>query len=312
MKLLLTLLTFSMLACTLSTASVQPTPALPYATGTATVIPSATVGVAETNAAYEQAVLDANLTNVAYEGLFVDATVQSSQLTAQADMWTHEAALMADEYFKATGTAQATAVPMTQTAIIDKRIELAVSSGILTAQGPTAIVEVAKAHAQAETEVIKAWAIVWMMFTLAPVPLLLAGLLIKRAVPVGERNQRLELVRDGGRHVDFRDKPCTDEQMDELAEGVLRRGKTLAVGQWEGRNSQTFSRSTFLPVRLFFRENGLAVPNKEGELTLTDDGREFLKAWLEAPRLSPSDAEDGDATGNLALMSVRERLVGEA
>lgn len=81
--------------------------------------------------------------------------------------------------------------------------------------------------------------------------------------------------------------PCTPDQFREFAENITQGKKTLAINQWEGKDT-LFTRPVILRVRAWLRENRESVfvtSTDDGQLVPTDDLLNFLCGWLDADRL---------------------------
>lgn len=74
--------------------------------------------------------------------------------------------------------------------------------------------------------------------------------------------------------------PCTPVMLTEFADGVINNSKSLGVNNWEGRNTEHWTRSAFSKMRSFMQSNKFVMTGDKNNLVLTDDGRAFLLAWL--------------------------------
>lgn len=309
----LLLLPLLVLACAAETSVTMPAPTQPLPQATETPIPSPTPDTAATHAILEQAALDAQLTNVAFESLHIGATVQAAQLTAQADGWTVTAAMMADEYFKATGTAQQTAVPLTQTAIVDKRNEVAVMAAILsaTAEAPTLVIAQARAESEAMFEPVRSAGMAAAPWSLTLAALALVVFVLRRwhlsdMKPQAYGSEIYHLQKVGGAdlvHV----TPERADQLRHLAQGVFREGKSLAINQWE-RAGSPFSAAEFGELRNWMMQNKLTVSTGKGELALTPDGESLLRSHLpHSGFITPNGAPPPSTLGETTHIEAGER-----
>jgi len=89
----------------------------------------------------------------------------------------------------------------------------------------------------------------------------LIGLDLNRNGVIGYPREplRIELIEDTGRKVTFIDLPGTDEQLAELANGLLQ-GAPFSEGQWTGAG-RPFSRAEFLALRDEMLDRGLITWN---------------------------------------------------
>lgn len=269
MKNALWLLPVLMLACVLETP-VQPLP-----TPSATVVPSATVSVAQTNAAYERDVLNAQLTNVAYEGAFLASTEQAARFTQESGGWTATAAEVRHQEWAAGQTN----VPVSQTAlmVIQEGYVIRGTELAMTLQAPTLLVMQARAQAESETERMRAWGIVWMMFALPAGLLMLLAAVWRRPVPVAGETF-VHLPREGGADLAF----VSEEravQLGHLARG-LKQGKKLRWKDWEFSGTP-LPRPEYADLRQFLADAKWVTVGTDGELNLTPEGDEVVQRYAQ-------------------------------
>lgn len=98
---------------------------------------------------------------------------------------------------------------------------------------------------------------------------------------------------DGNLRMDKYTVPCTREQLLQVAENVLTKGWTLAINQWESAET-LFTRNTFSKLRSWLQASHFAVSAGSGTLALSDTGRAFLEAFLNASQL-PTEYQFGEA-----------------
>lgn len=101
-------------------------------------------------------------------------------------------------------------------------------------------------------------------------------------------------TKDNGAKSTRRVIPCTPDQLSELAENITQGKKTLAINQWEGRDT-LFTRDAILKVRAWLRDENehpeiFVIPTDDGQLAPTGELFDFLCGWLESKSL-PSDYE---------------------
>jgi hypothetical protein len=86
--------------------------------------------------------------------------------------------------------------------------------------------------------------------------------------------------RNGNRRIQRLEIPCDEEQLKELAAGILN-GTTLAEANWTGKG-KTFGLPSFRKLRAYLASSGLATQNdKTGAWEMTQDGLDFLERYLE-------------------------------
>lgn len=92
---------------------------------------------------------------------------------------------------------------------------------------------------------------------------------------------RVELIQDGGRHVDYLDLPAKPEQLRALADG-LSAGRQFSLSAWSGAG-KAFSRSEFEALRSALLARGLARwrnPESQAQgIELLASGRAILRQF---------------------------------
>jgi hypothetical protein len=249
----------------------------------------------------------------------------NAQTTAEAEArvqeqlrWTAEADARVHEQAVWTATAAPLSVPATATqqAILNLQIaaQQTLEAGKLTAtaEAPTLTVAMADAKSYSETATMRAGAEVFALFSSGLAMLGVAVFVLRRwnSVPApsiqpapASEVTRIEMREKGKGFAHYQrfSVPCSEEALTELAEGLLSGTKTLAVNQWEGRESEHFTRERFGEMRAWMLANKFALSIGSGILALTEAGQSFLEAWLEKRSLTEgfSFAGDDAVPGNI-------------
>lgn len=131
----------------------------------------------------------------------------------------------------------------------------------------------------------------------------LIGMDLNRDTYIGERPEplRIELVQEGGHHVTFIELPATQEQLTELANGLLK-GIPFAEGYWTGAN-RPFSKNEFLCLRDEMLNRGLIAwinihAHAQG-MQLTAAGRAVMRRLQPmGSRMPPSPTPEAQSGAN--------------
>jgi hypothetical protein len=107
--------------------------------------------------------------------------------------------------------------------------------------------------------------------------------------PQAETVTRINLYKNNGATSIVYTIPCTPEQLSELAENITQGKKTLAINQWEGKDT-LLTRPVILRVRAWLRDNHFVSIAPDGQLIPSDELLNFLCAWLDRGVL-PADYE---------------------
>lgn len=266
---------------------------------TMTPIPSATVGYQDTAIVAQQTAMEAVRVNAGITAEFEQRLQEQLQITAAAEQRNYEVLAW-------TQTALPTIVSLTgtqQAAMNTQAAGVATfesSRMTATAAAPTLMVAIANSELQARHAQLNYFVGLLGMLGLAFFMLAAGFFLIKKTVtmrtadflredpqPEAEEEEKVlgtvvTLQRDQKltRYV----VPCSAEQLTELAEAITQGKKTLAINQWEGRET-LFTRPVILQVRAWARENGFAVPAPDNQLAPTNEFFAFLIGWLERKEL---------------------------
>lgn len=294
-----------------------------YSTSTPSIDYISTIAVAQTQGAYAQetaqvvigigiqATSDHEQREYEQNKMNIDATQSASYLTSQSSMW--------------TATAAGTSIAATQTQQPIQNTQIAgvqtLQAGNMTAvkEYPTQIIAIANANNYEKTYWIE-FAI--RMFTLFGIGIFLIGVgyfaaRYKPSITVQEVDKDIvpddlvipipiqDYAQNIGTTITVKDEsspaftsetryifPCTDEQLDELADKVINQGLSLAYDNFVGKGSK-FTRETYAPVYSFMQANRLAKSTgiKNKGIILTDrefglvNGWDVLLGWLEKREL---------------------------
>lgn len=315
------------------TETVTPTP-------TSTHEPTPTVG-------YQATAIAAQQTADAANRLMVEATSEHERRQYELLAFTAEAERRQMWLYGETATAAMTAIPATQTQAammadaIATQQSIMITSQVMTQRAPTMIVALANATSQAQFARIDAIVRIFALFGLGCFMLGIGLWLLRSPPKIVERAEDVHIpdapedpiihpidlgtvitVKNdqGGGFVSASKMmvPCTPEQLTELAEGLISGNKTLAINQWEGKMSVTFTRDVYILMRNFMQANRLVRSDRAGRLMLTADGEAFFRAWLEQRSIPPSyefDPGSADITGKTAHEHenhAHDHAVGEA
>jgi hypothetical protein len=286
-----------------------PKAAIAIAEPTETPVPTATIDYQATIAVVQQAAQDAqqqaNQAQAeadAQRRLMVDATVTheavmliAAQMTQSSEVLSAQGTQVA---VNATASAYPTSIPLTATQ------QMTINSVRETQQAandPKFIEKRANAEAYAQNagklmmvEIGLKWAVALFVITLG-MALVIFVMRAPNNVPSKDTNQeihieqlkKIPMVADSeNRNRTIRAEVlCTNEQIVDLANGILNMKMTLGFNQWQG----TSVHKNLKEIRDFFQEHKFArlIPGKGGELIVTSEGEEFLiECWnLKEPPL---------------------------
>jgi hypothetical protein len=276
----------------------------PSVTPSETPEPTATIG-------YQATAIVAQQTADAASRLMVEATAQHEALINEQIGYTAESERQEMQILEWTATAAPSSIPATQTQtyLNDKanatRQSMMITSVVMTQQAPTMIIAMAQAETQARFAPINAGIYVFAIFSISCFLIGMTVWFLRRPVEMGTQTESEETPEepyelDLGTVVNVKKNndgylstrrmvvPCTPEQLTELAEGLISGEKTLAINQWEGRNTK-LTRDTFMAVRNFLQTNQyVRNAGGVGNLALTADGEAFFREWREKQTLPPS------------------------
>jgi hypothetical protein len=285
-------------------------------TATRTVTPSPTVGWQATAVAAQATADEARRIDTAATAAEKERVQEQLGWTAQADIRTAQSS-------DATATAYGTSVPLTGTARAEDMTAMnaymTLSAGQLTAthEAPTqaaAMVQVGYERRFGWVNYVAMGCLAFLFFGLGVFalgrsrgggePMVTHQQTVREEpeiiVPVKETvvNVKTATGQGWGRDRLMR-VPCSPEQLTELAERVIMQNESLGVNNFEGAKS-LLTRAVILQVRHFMQSNELASSIRAGRVELTEDGRAFLRGWLEKHSLPHSfefDGEDGQKPG---------------
>lgn len=283
-----------------SIANTQPAQVLP--TTTSAPIPTATIG-------WEQTAIVAQQTADAASRIMAQETAAESSReheklswTATVDAATFDASHLTQLSDAATATAVPTWLPITLTAAVeqynyqlteqaDMRTQVAA-----TLSAPTLIVQMAQSEAMAKYADSNAMALVMVKFAIAVFILCLSVVLIgfvffdlkKRDLENPEKKEEspepepipfVEILSSAGNQYLRAEINCSNEQLLELAEGVLERRMPLAFNAWEG----TIVHRNLKQIREFMVDHKYAkvIRGSNGALDLQAEGERFLRECLQ-------------------------------
>lgn len=263
---------------------------------TQTPVPTSTIGY-EATAQMAQATAD--------EARRVNAmvTAEHEQRIQAQLMLTAQYEQQIQEIYSWTITAALTSVPLTATqqAIINTQIiqEQAIVAAQMTAthQAPTQVAAMARAQTEVRYANFYKMAQIFGLFSVGAFCLAIVFFILRNPVVRSEptevddvpevRETVIQIKRDDGHgsiSLQRQVVPCSPEQLTELAEKVLSGEKTLAINQWEGKDTQ-FTRPVIQQVRGWLQMNKYAISTGDGQLAPTPDGLDFLNEWLNTQRL---------------------------
>jgi hypothetical protein len=276
------------------------------ASRTATLEPTPTIGYRSTANAAQFAASTAQANADAANRLLVQATAQHEANLQEQASWTAEASRQQLMFLEWTATARPSSIPATQTQMVVEQTKQAVivTQLAMTIQAPTAIVMLAQARSQADFAPYYNLASVIGLFSISVFLMALSGwlfrILWKPAMGWEEKSaKRQSSMNHFGTVVSIKTEaagytsmkrmviPCTPAMLTELAKGLMVEHKTLGVNQWEGAESSTWTRASYLPMRNFLLANQLAHSAGGGALVLTSEGESFFHAWLDEGSVPP-------------------------
>lgn len=291
----------------------------PGPTATRTVTPSPTVD-------WKQTAIVAQATADEARRLDTQATAQHEALIQEQIRITEAAEIREHEKFAGTATAASTSVPLTQTArsvdLTATNAMMTLSAGQLTAthEAPTQAVAMIRVEYERRLGWVNYAALgtlAFFMFALGVFalgkaragnePMVMYQQTVREEpeviVPVKETvvNVKTSTGQGWGRDKLMR-VPCTPEQLTELAERVIMQNESLGVNNFEGAKS-LLTRAVILRVRHFMQANEMASSIRAGRVELTEDGRAFLRGWLERHSLPHSFAFDDEEAQKPGVMS---------
>jgi biopolymer transport protein ExbD len=260
-----------------------PTATIDYQATIALVQQEAQIAQQEANQAQAQAdaakrlMVDATVTHEAVMLIAAQMTQSSEVLSAQGT----QAAI------NATSSAYPTSIPLTATM---QHVNNSVMQTQQAGNDPKFIQEQANAEAYAENagmlmtvEIGMKWAMA--LFIVAMGAALVIFIMRYEPNRVIEE-QGVESIKpipmafdkDNSRNSLRSELFCTNEQIVELADGIINRNMTLAFNPWQSANVH----KNLKEIRDYFQEHKFAkvVPGKGGELIITAEGEEFLMACL--------------------------------
>jgi hypothetical protein len=263
---------------------------------TRTIVPSATIGYESTLAVAQSTADEARRINAQVTSEAEQRLLSYAQLTADADVRSHEVAMW-------TQIAGATVIPLTATQQAVANTQIVAAQNIVAAgytqqaAAPTQMAAIAQAQAVQQfatiNEIIKIFA---MLLTCV---FLLAGIsyFVRHAPKEVEEDTPKETTvwvrseKDNGAKSVRLVVPCTPEQLTELAELAVNGEKKFGINRLE-QTSRTFrsQRETLILVRQFFVESKFVIPDANGTVTLNADGEAFLAGWFESHQL-PTEYE---------------------
>jgi len=298
----------------------QPVTSRPSLTATpvptSTDIPTATIDYQMTAVIAQQTSDEARRVNAIITAEFEQRVFEQLQLTAQYEQ-------RVQEIYQWTAMAAITTIPLTATqqAIVNAQIPtqqaLIISQMSATADAPTQIVAMNNARNQLQFGKISY--VVSIFATAALGLLMLCGVVWLIRNPVAARIEeienepktteapvtRIDVYKNNGANSKSYSIPCTSEQLSELAENITQGKKTLAINQWEGKDT-LLTRPVILRVRAWLRENSFVSIAPDGQLVPSDELLNFLCAWLDRGvlpadyKFETSHSPDNDASPNHA------------
>lgn len=263
-----------------------------FSTPNPTPTPTATIGYQATAMAAEATAARAQQEADAAARLMVQSTaeyemrlMEQIKLTAQVDRWTATAAL--------------TSVPLTSTAQANMNTAAARDQSILSAQitqtfeAPTKVVEMNRAQVEGKMIPIEILGRLFALGAMGYFMIAIGYFAIHQTTkttdtqqePVIDQPQTVTITlrkeRDGSVKWNRLEVPCSPDALSELAIGILNEGKTLGINSWEGKQCPHWNRKSFRAMRNFLLANKFAVSDGSGTAILIDDGKAFLRGWLD-------------------------------
>lgn len=270
----------------LSTSTPQPT---------ATIVPSATID-------YQQTAIVAQSTADEARRINSMATAEYIRLMNEQLAMTQVIEQQNFIIQSWTATAALTTIPLTATqqAIVNTQIpqqqQIIAAQMTATKYAPTQMVEMVNAQnyvkyadANQMAGIVGKWSIgvfvIGILIFLFRLPMTTT-----KPQPTEEKESSLETVvwvkntKDNGAQSLRVVIPCSPDQLTELAENITQGKKTLAINQWEGKDT-LFTRDVILKVRAWLRQNDFVIPTDDGQLAPTGELFDFLCGWLESNQL---------------------------
>lgn len=244
----------------------------------------------------------------------VQATSEHEARIQEQLAWTATADNFMRQSANATSQAAPTYIPATQTQSALNAITIATDQSIsmtaqvMTQQAPTQIVAIAQAEAQAKAAPLNAYVFPVGMFA-TMFFLVCFGIVIVRMItphnnpritpdlqpaPVSLADQykdfqgeRITVTQsnDGYTSSTIEFVPCNKAQLTLFADRIINGHATLGINNWEGKATpegpEHWDRKTYLAMRRWMMERRYVHSEGSGVITLTDAGRDFLKAWLD-------------------------------
>jgi len=269
----------------------------PFATQTPqptfTIVPSATIDYQQTAIVAQSTADEARRINSMATAEYVRLLNEQLAMTQVVEQ--HNFTIMSW-----TQQAAATSIPLTATqqAIINTQIpqqqQIIAAQMTATKEGPAQLVAMRDAENRVQygkltyiANMVAALAI--FVFAIGVVVFVFRFPMVKRE-PTEEKESPLETVvwvkntKDNGTQSLRVVVPCSPEQLTELAENITQGEKTLAINQWEGKDT-LFTRDVILKVRAWLRDNDFVIPTDDGQLAPTGELFDFLCGWLETKKL---------------------------
>ena len=289
-------------------ATVTPRP-------TQTPVPSATIGFEQTAIVAQSTADEARRVNAMVTAEFEQRVLAQLQVTAE-----HER--MVFEVYSWTVTAALTSIPLTATqqAAINTQVPVlqTIDAAKLTATNaaPAQVVAMERARnyaAYGKIDYFVRWGM-WLaigVFVLSIAAWVLRNPVLPKPSPVqsAEPATVVMVKRDhgqGGFGLQRMVVPCTPDQLTEFAECITQGSKTLAINQWEGKDT-LWTRPVIHEMRGWLQLNKFAVSTGDGQLATTDDGLSFLYGWLDTQQLPTEYAFDEEtqptANGDVGMAS---------
>jgi len=280
---------------------------VPTIAPTFTPIPSATIDYEQTAAVAQSTADEARRVNAKATTEYLALLNQQYAMTAEQDRREFDIIML-------TATMAGTSIPLTQTqqaaANTQTAKQQAIISGQMTAtkEAPLlaeAMIDATNKRQYGATEhvaqIVATWAIVifivifaaWLYYRWDQEERQLRILEVQEQPepePAKETVLHMRVDKRGG---DFSQTrfviPCTSEQLTEFAEAITQGNKTMAINQWEGKET-LFTRPVILQVRAWARSNDFATPTEDNQLAPTNDFLDFLCRWLDNDKL-PAEYE---------------------
>lgn len=275
--------------------------ATPSIVPTETPIPTATIDYQSTAVIAQQTADEARRVNAEITAEFEKRLQEQIMVTAE-----HERNVM--QIYSWTAQAEPTYIPLTATqqAFLNSQIPIkqTMISDQLTAteQAPTQLVAMIDAenyqrYGGVEYKFRIFGIVAISLFALCAAIYMLRLPVIRKEIEVdsdainnNETIIHMKDTNDGGYRLTRVVIPCSAEQLTELAEAITQGKKTLAINQWEGRET-LWKRDVILRFRGWLRDKDkhggvmFALPTEDGQLAPTNEFLDFLFGWLENRKL---------------------------